>query len=266
ALHYAEEAFTLRTELLNKMFHIETQQVETVDDDEKVGRRYNYQTFTMVPEVATTAWSHDEGSSDSQNFVLTPWNTLQCFLESSLQYGILDEDVGTAEKILVGGMNISSLQGLRLFSSRFSLALEDVDTAENILVDGMNISSLQGLRLFSSRFSLALGKFYTKQHKWDLAVQKIHQAEQIWKNIKSPIFCLECNTIFEISIKQAYGDVWLESKSNTPKGMNETLSFYQFGEEKLNSSMWENNFSCPNEGSARTMFCCASGISYGPKR
>ncbi|GJT89848.1 putative DNA polymerase delta subunit 4-like protein [Tanacetum coccineum] len=232
ALHYAEEAFKMRTELLNKMFHIETQQEETVDDDdEKVSRRYNYQTFTMSPEVATTVWSHDEGSGDSQNFVLTPWNTLQCFLESSLQYGILDEDVDTAEKILVGGMNISSLQGLRLYSSRFSLAL---------------------------------GKFYTKQHKWDLAVKKIYEAEQIWIDVKSDIFCLECNTIFEISINHAYGDVWLESKSNTPKGMNVTLSFYQYAEEKLNSSMWENNFSCPNEGSARTMFCCASGISYGP--
>ncbi|GKA14722.1 caffeic acid 3-O-methyltransferase [Tanacetum coccineum] len=127
ALHYAEEAFKMRTELLNKMFHIEMQQEETVDDDEKVSRRYNYQTFTMSPEVATTVWSHDEGSGDSQNFVLTPWNTLQCFLESSLQYGILDEDVDTAEKILVGGMNISSLQGLRLYSSRFSLALAAIE-------------------------------------------------------------------------------------------------------------------------------------------
>nr|GFB70323.1 separase isoform X2 [Tanacetum cinerariifolium] len=90
-------------------------------------------------------------------------------------------------------------------------------------------------------------KFYTKQHKWDLAVKKIYEAEPIWIDVKSGIFCLECNTIFEISIKHAYGDVWLESKSNTPKGMNVTLSFHQYAEEKLNSSMWENNFSCPNE-------------------
>ncbi|PWA91635.1 separase [Artemisia annua] len=225
ALHYAEEAFKLRTELLNKMFHIETQ------FDEKVSSRYNYQTFTMFPEVATTAWSHDEGSSDSQNFLLTPWNTLQCFLESSLQYGILEEDVDTAEKILVGGMNISSLHDLRLFSSRFLCAL---------------------------------GKFYTKQHNWDLAEQKINEAAQIWKDVKSHVSCSECNTIFDISIKHANGDVCLDSKSNTRKGMSDALSCYQYGKKKLNSSMWENEFSCPSEGCARTMFCCASGISWGP--
>lgn len=89
----------MRNELLNKMFHIETQQEGTVDDEEKVSRRYNYQTFTMFPEVATTAWSHDEGSSDSLNFVLTPWNTLQCFLESSLQVQSINLKFFTESKI-----------------------------------------------------------------------------------------------------------------------------------------------------------------------
>lgn len=127
------------------------------------------------------------------------------------------------------------------------------------------VTSYIRLNILTSYHCLFSGKFYRKQHKWDLAVQKIQEAEIIWKDIKSHVFCSKCSTIFEISIKQAYGDVWLESKkSNTPKGMNETLSFYQFAEEKLNSSMWENNFSCPNEDSARTMFCCTSGISYGP--
>ncbi|GJR01244.1 putative reverse transcriptase domain-containing protein [Tanacetum coccineum] len=66
---------------------------------------------------------------------------------------------------------------------------------------------------------------------------KINEAKQIWEDVKSDMSCLECNTIFEISIKHAYGDLWLESKSNTRKGMNETLFFYQYGKEKLNSSI-----------------------------
>lgn len=44
--------------------------------------------LSMYPDVATTAWL-DKGPRDPEGFIITPWNLLQCYLESALQVEIL---------------------------------------------------------------------------------------------------------------------------------------------------------------------------------
>ncbi|PWA62989.1 separase [Artemisia annua] len=87
ALSYAEEAYKWRTKLLDKMFIFHNTKVDKIFDDngEVTEIKYSYKTFRMISAVAQTAWSPDKCSSDSKDFVLTPWNVLECFLESILQ-------------------------------------------------------------------------------------------------------------------------------------------------------------------------------------
>nr|GFB84370.1 separase [Tanacetum cinerariifolium] len=72
--------------------------------------------------VATKAWSTDH----VEEFILTPYNILRCYLESLIQEGTILEilgDVTRAESILKLGRNLSSFRGLTIFVACFSAAI-----------------------------------------------------------------------------------------------------------------------------------------------
>lgn len=84
ALFYARKAYGLRSELFETMFCMKPGE-KTVDGNRDVGSIYSYETFTIDQHVATTPWSNDEVLGETTTFIVTPWNTMQCFLESTLQ-------------------------------------------------------------------------------------------------------------------------------------------------------------------------------------
>lgn len=118
-------------------------------------------------------------------------------------------------------------------------------------------NSLNILTYFRCAFS---GRFYFKQQKWELAEEEIKNAQKILDVNNCHISCLKCKTVLEVSIKQQYGDLYLER--DRIKGINKAISYYTYGMEKLKSSMWENIFSSPEK--VRTMFCSKSRISSRP--
>lgn len=46
---------------------------------------YSLKTLDIISSAATAAWSSERVSRDFESHVLTPWNVLQCYLESILQ-------------------------------------------------------------------------------------------------------------------------------------------------------------------------------------
>ncbi|GJY75849.1 hypothetical protein Tco_0480965 [Tanacetum coccineum] len=112
AISYANEAYKLRSKLLGQMFIFDNTKVEKIFDDngEVIEIKYSYKNFRMISVVAQTAWSPHKCSSDSEDFVMTPWNVLECFLESMLQMGNLVDDARTAQNMLIRGKACVSLQ------------------------------------------------------------------------------------------------------------------------------------------------------------
>lgn len=55
------------------------------DGDTIQKHKYVLKTFHMHPSVATSAWSSEKGSFDFEDCVVTPWNVLRVYLESTLQ-------------------------------------------------------------------------------------------------------------------------------------------------------------------------------------
>nr|GEZ23205.1 hypothetical protein [Tanacetum cinerariifolium] len=56
------------------------------------------------------AWPHDEGSSEIKNTIITPWNILQSFLESSLQVSRLLSVLYYEDMKSTGGEGLSDLR------------------------------------------------------------------------------------------------------------------------------------------------------------
>ncbi|GKE24329.1 hypothetical protein Tco_1435841, partial [Tanacetum coccineum] len=122
AIFYARVAYKLRRELLQTKFRLKPQE-RTVNDKRKGGSIYNYEICGIDRQVATAPWPREEISSESTNLILTPWNILQCFLESTLQCGELEEDVMHAGNLLLNGKTISCSLRLSVLSIQFSQAL-----------------------------------------------------------------------------------------------------------------------------------------------
>lgn len=63
------------------------QQTEIYDENGAIiqKRCYCLSSFHMYSTVATAVWDPDNISSEMEGCLLTPWNVLQCYLESILQ-------------------------------------------------------------------------------------------------------------------------------------------------------------------------------------
>ncbi|GJS63270.1 separase [Tanacetum coccineum] len=150
ALSYAKEAHHLRAKLLKQRFMYSTEQHNDIFGDngeliQKCG--YELKSFHMDPSVATLAWSsHYMDSSDLVDFILTPWNVLQCYLESTLQVGTIQEIIGNGSD------------------------------AEKNFRWGKNVSLFHGLPIFLVSFSSALGQLYRKQRLWRSAHKELKSA------------------------------------------------------------------------------------------
>ncbi|KAJ1434987.1 SEPARIN core domain [Sesbania bispinosa] len=236
ALSFAKEAHRLRAKLFQGKFtHNAPKQNEehTVMVDFSKNLRDGAEKIGVNISVVREVLLFDSISWDLKDNYLSPWKIMQCYLESTLQVGIIHEMIG------------------------------DGTEAETYLRWGKAISCSLQLPLFTVSFSSLLGKLYVKKRHWDLAEEELQCAEQIFKDSSTTFCCSKCKLILEVTLYQYLGDLCL-SKFNTSKGVTseETAKkWYTSALNKLDLSEWKNPLSCPEDGSNGTApdVKCATG-------
>ncbi|GJX34689.1 separase isoform X1 [Tanacetum coccineum] len=242
ALSYAKEAHRLRVKLLQKIFIYSTEQHNDIfgDNGELIKKRgYVLKSFHMHPSVATSAWSsHDVDSSDLVDFFLTPWNVLQCYLESILQVGTIQEIIGNGSE------------------------------AEALLAWGKNISVFHGLPIFIISFSSALGQLYHKRRLWHLAEKELESAKHTLADSSSLVSCLKCKLVLQVTVDEQLGDLY-RSRFNNATGnklyeeFSKAETLYRSAVDKLKLIEWKNCVSHPKKTTASNKIFCDSLLIGG---
>ncbi|XP_057803899.1 separase isoform X2 [Salvia miltiorrhiza] len=222
ALAYAKEAHRLRSKLLQQKFEYSVEKVaETFEVKGELIEKsyYGVQTFKVNDFVVT------KGSCDYEGCVLTPWNVLSCYLESILQVGFVQEILG------------------------------NVSEAEMLLQWGRNVAQFQNLPLFEISFSCLLGKLYRKQKLWSLSEKELSSAKKGLADNLDNISCKKCLWMWEISINQQLGDLFLSGsccneEPPSPKTLSSAKGLYKLVLDKLNLSDWGTLYSTSEESLA----------------
>ncbi|KAJ4962506.1 hypothetical protein NE237_022445 [Protea cynaroides] len=227
ALRYAKEARHLRLKLLRKKFYfsIEPQPRNSSENVETTQKN-----LKIYGSMATEVWPYAVNSWDLESGPLSPWSVLQCYLESTLQVGTIHEAIGNGAE------------------------------AEAILLGGKQISSLQGLELFTVAFASVLGKIYRRRKLWDLAENELNVAKKALVGGCTSVSCKRCKLIMEATIDQQIGDLTRSRFLSTTGGpsidsLSVALDVYKSALKKLNFSEQENFFGISgglNIGSTRT--------------
>ncbi|KAL8478593.1 hypothetical protein ACS0TY_030468 [Phlomoides rotata] len=210
ALAYAKEAHRLRSKLLLQKFEYSVEKkTETFDEKGETIEKsyYGIQTFRVTDFVVT------KGSCDYKGCVLTPWNVLSCYLESVLQVGFVQEILG------------------------------NVSEAEMLLRWGRDVAQFQKLPLFEISFSCVLGKLNRKQKLWSVAEKELSNAKRTLTDNHDTISCKKCSCMFEVTINQQLGDLFLSSSScieESPftKRLFNAKSLYKSALDELNLFDW----------------------------
>ncbi|KAK4438264.1 Separase [Sesamum alatum] len=232
ALTYAKEAHRLRSKLLQQKFEYSVQKMtETFDENGEITEKsyYGIQTF-KVNDLEVS-----KGSCDYEGCVLTPWNVLTCYLESTLQVGIVQEILG------------------------------NVSEAEMLLRWGRNVSQFQGLPLLEISFSSVLGKLYCKQKLWSVAEKELSIAKKILADNCDAISCKKCAYMLEISVNQQFGDLFLSSFCSwelpSAKNLFNAKSLYRSALDKLNLSDWQSCYSISEEARTKQVVSREKSVS-----
>ncbi|XP_027157654.1 separase [Coffea eugenioides] len=216
ALSYAREAYQCRTKLLREKFLYSVKNQAEINHENGDGTQrhcYSLENFQMHNLVATEAWNYG-APCDFESFVLTSWNILQCYLESTLQVANIHEILGEA--------------------------LE----AEALLLWGKEIAIRQCLPLFVISFTSMLGKLYHKRMLWELAERELKAASQLMADNCNMISCSKCRMLLECTIYQQLGDLYKSHLcSNMTNPSFEMLSYavekYRSALHKLNNFEWD---------------------------
>ncbi|KAK2664690.1 hypothetical protein Ddye_003264 [Dipteronia dyeriana] len=231
ALSYAKEAHRLRARLFQEKFSYSVeQQAEKYDEAGNIIQKpaYGFKGFQVARSVASEVWSFDADSWDVDSCYLSPWNVLNCYLESTLQVGIIYELVGNGVE------------------------------AESFLLWGKNISCSQSLPIFIVAFSSVLGKLYRKKRLWDIAEKELIDAKQILVERSTEFSCLKCKLMLEAAVDQQLGDISRSHFDSATSNFSiEKLShaeeLYKVSLKKLNCSEWKNLISCPEEANSESI-------------
>ncbi|XP_052490247.1 separase isoform X2 [Gossypium raimondii] len=220
-LSYAKEAFRLRSQLFKRKFTFSIEAlVEKYNESGEIGEIAQTaingpKTLQVHRIVASELWSFDSSSSNLCGCYLSPWNVLQCYIESILQVGCINEMIGNGVE------------------------------AESFLLWGKSISCSQNLPLFEATFSSILGKLYRKKRLWNFAEQELQSAKRILVDSSSHCSCIRCRLMLEANLDQQLGDLFRNlfdiSTINDSKGkLSRAEVLYKSALEKLNCSEWKN--------------------------
>ncbi|RID78478.1 hypothetical protein BRARA_A01307 [Brassica rapa] len=180
ALSYAKEAYRIRTLLFQEKYkYTAEKQLEKHNDAGKISeiRTYSITNFQVYRSLATDFWPCGNFSWDINRCYLSCWKVLQCYLESTLQVGIVNELIGN---------------GLE---------------AESLLSWGKAISCSQSLFPFVVAFSSALGTFYHKKQSLDLAEKELQNAKEILNANKRDFSCGKCKLKLEVTLDKQLGEI-----------------------------------------------------------
>ncbi|KAA3480154.1 separase-like [Gossypium australe] len=254
-LSYAKEAFRLRSQLFKRKFTFSIEApVEKYNEFGYIGEIA--QTAINVPKnlqvhriVASELWSFDSSSSNLCGCYLSPWNVLQCYLESILQVGCINEMIGNgveAESFLLWGKSISCSQNLPLFEATFSSILGMKVISPSYFVLSILVLSYNCIGgLLKVYLLLTLGKLYRKKRLWNFAEQELQSAKRILVDSSSHCSCIRCRLMLEANLDQQLGDLFRNlfdiSIINDSKGkLSRAEVLYKSALEKLNCSEWKN--------------------------
>ncbi|RDX78338.1 Separase, partial [Mucuna pruriens] len=227
ALSSAKEAHRLHAKLFQRKFKYNVQQQNeehNVIVDFSKNLMDGVENIGLNLSVAREVLLFDSIPWDLKDSYLSAWKVMQCYLESTLQVGIIYEMIG------------------------------DGTEAETYLQWGKAISCSLKLPLFTIAFSSSLGKLYVKKRLWDLAEKELRSAEHILKESSRPFCCSKCKLKLEVTLYEYLGDL-CQSKFDTCDGVisEETAkNWYTSALDKLNVSEWKNPLSCPEDGSDGT--------------
>ncbi|XP_061337166.1 separase [Gastrolobium bilobum] len=222
ALSFAKKALRLHARLFQgKFIHNVQQQNEehSVMADFSKNLMDGINKIGVNTSVAREVFLFDSISRDLKDSYLSPWKIMQCYLESTLQVGVIHEMIG------------------------------DGDEAEAYLRQGKAISCSLQLPLFIVAFSSLLGKLYVKKRAWDLAEKELQSAERILKDSSTTFCCSKCKLILEVNLHEYLGDL-CQSKYDTCEGViseKTSKNWYTSALNKLNLSDWKNPLSCPGD-------------------
>ncbi|XP_074291735.1 separase-like [Silene latifolia] len=178
ALLYAKEAHRIRSKMLQEYFSFKYELHEASHDEATQKSSNCIRQFTVLSQVAIRAWpNHSKSLEKYDGILLTPWNVLHCFLESSLQVGILHETHG------------------------------NVAEAEALFLVGKSISCLQNLPRFIVAFSSCLGKVYRGKCLLDLAHKELRAAQQVFDAETFPGTCSRCSFVLESKLNEELGNL-----------------------------------------------------------
>ncbi|CAE6181743.1 unnamed protein product [Arabidopsis arenosa] len=180
ALSYAKEAYRIRTLIFQEKFkYTAEKQFVKHNDAGKISeiRTFGIKNFQVYRLFATDFWPCGNFLWDINCCYLSPWSVLQCYLESTLQVGILNELIGN---------------GLE---------------AETILSWGKAFSCSQSLFPFIVAFSSALGNLYHKKQCLDLAEKELQNAKEILIANQRDFSCFKCKLKLEVTLDKQLGDI-----------------------------------------------------------
>nr|XP_011462140.1 PREDICTED: separase [Fragaria vesca subsp. vesca] len=222
ALSYAMEAHQLRRELFQKKFaYCFVQKTEKYNETGDTYQKFTLNDHNLVLQrsVSREVWSFDTSSCNLEKCYLSPYNVLQCYLESTLQVGVIHEIIGNGAE------------------------------AEVHLQWGKTISCSQSLPLFTVAFCSVLGKLYLKKQLWDLAEKELQSAKQYLDASEKDISCLKCRLMQEATVELNLADLYqrklYSSRSASLEKPSCAESLYNSALTKLNLPEWKNSVSCP---------------------
>ncbi|XP_054803798.1 separase isoform X2 [Prosopis cineraria] len=235
ALSFAKEAQRLRAKLFQGKFMYTVQQ-QAGENKELSGFSHNLgyiiENFRVNKSVAREVLLFNSLSWDLKDGYLSPWKIMQCYLESTLQVGIIHEMIGN------GAEAETSLQWGKALSCRLKISL------------------------FMVAFSLILGKLYAKKQLWDLAEKELQSSDHILKESCTSFCCSKCKLTLEATLHQYYGDL-CQSRFDSSTGDIPVVTaenWYRSALDKLNLSDWKNPLTCPQDDSdeSTTDFRCGA--------
>ncbi|EEC74078.1 hypothetical protein OsI_09098 [Oryza sativa Indica Group] len=232
AFSYGKEALHLRKKLLRKKFKFNFGKFTSGEAQCSGGK--NSVSLEAWGSTITEIWPDSTRSTGTRDSFLTPWNVLQCYLDSILQVALLHELIGNGAE------------------------------AEVLLRTGKDISQFQGLPVFGVLFASALGQIYRKRQQWDTAEGELKYARDLLAQNATFISCKLCKLTLDISLDVQAGDLFWslyekDFQKQSAGNLSNALGMYQSALDKLNGTKLESPVDSYDKLKTTCIICSKDG-------
>ncbi|CAN6476418.1 unnamed protein product [Victoria cruziana] len=225
ALLYSRKALQLRRKLLQRFFPFSIEK-KTINGGSYEGNIDNKTCHVHIEAhgaAMKSVWADMSKCGNGRSSCFNHWSLLKCFLESSLQIGIIHDLIGNG------------------------------DDAEDFFQIGKKISYLQGLTFFEALFSSWLGHIYRRRQLWDLSEKEILYGKGVLMDCIDAGFCKLCKLTLESTLEMKHADLMRSRFQWATEGtLAQALKHYMLAKEHL-KTIGSEVISC-KERSSRS--CC----------